>query len=255
MEKINVVLLLEEKINLSSSIELAEKILKAQGINIEFYHYEEDDKIKKLKAVVNRRHPDKPPYAFLNELLYEYFRNFTEGTFLIITDSEVYTQSIPPIQIKGVSIPSYGISVVSISYLKDKKDNGLYHSLTNTILHEIGHLYGLKDHYIKIKPQKIFENFKITSDCVMDKIKIAGGLRDWLEFYISKFLFLILSKTKIYRSKNDSLSYFKKINQLEEEFIKIRPFYYCRECIRNFRKVERMKVDEFHDLLSQLLLF
>jgi hypothetical protein len=39
MEKINVVLLFEEKIDVSSSIELAEKILKSQGINIEFSQY------------------------------------------------------------------------------------------------------------------------------------------------------------------------------------------------------------------------
>jgi len=41
MDRINVVLLLEEKMDLSSSIELVRKILKAQGISIEFYNYNE----------------------------------------------------------------------------------------------------------------------------------------------------------------------------------------------------------------------
>jgi hypothetical protein len=66
MERINVVLLLEEKIDVSSSIQLVEKILKAQGISIEFYNYNEEDKIRKLKRVVNRRNHNKPPYIFLN---------------------------------------------------------------------------------------------------------------------------------------------------------------------------------------------
>lgn len=124
--------------------------------------------------------------------------------FLVITDSEIYTATIPPMKIKGFSPPSYEISIVSALYLKDKEHNVLYDSLANTILHEIGHLYGLQDHYITIKPQKIQEDFKITSEFFMDKIKISGSLIDWLEFYASKFLSLIFSKIKIYRIKGES---------------------------------------------------
>jgi len=174
--------------DVSPSIELFEKILEAQGISIEFYHYNEEDKIRKLKRVVNRRNHNKPPYIFLGELLAGILKNFNEEKFLIITDSEIYTTTIPPMRIKGVSIPSYGISIVSVSYLKGKEHNFLYDSLAKMILDEIGHLYGLQDHYIIIKPQKILEDFKIISECVMDKIKIYRGLRDWLEFYTSKFL-------------------------------------------------------------------
>jgi CHASE2 domain-containing sensor protein len=103
MERINVVLLLEEKIDVSSSIQLVEKMLEAQGISIEFYNYNEEDKIRKLKRVVNRRNHNKPPYIFLNELLDEYLKNFNEENFLVITDSEIYTATIPPMKIKGVS--------------------------------------------------------------------------------------------------------------------------------------------------------
>lgn len=136
-------------------------------------------------------------------------------------------------RIKGVSIPSYGISIVSVSYLKSKKHNFLYDSLAKMILYEMGHLYGLQDHYIIIKPQKILEDFKIISECVMDKIKISGGLRDWLEFYTSKFLSSIFSKIiKIYKIKSESLFHIKGIYQVDEEFIKVGHFIIVISALR-----------------------
>ena len=152
------------------------------------------------------------PFVDISKLLKKYSKR-SEEKILLITDCQLYDDmQVPPRKVVGIAFPTYGFAAVS-TYGPEYKEIS-YNCLAQTIVHEIGHLYGLNDHYIMVSLKDVIENRIVNSNCVMDKLRISTTLFDELRL---PFLTSIIEK-------------------YDERFRKIKKPYYCNECLSNFKK-------------------